>query len=115
MKLIECKNSHNIYMVMKENQDVSDKEIVPNSVDAVYEKHVPQYSVEGDKVKVFVNHVMEEDHYIEWIAVEYKNRQVIQHFNPGEEASMVVDYEEGMTLYAFCNKHGLWKNEVLEK
>ena len=115
MKLIECKNSHNIYMVMKENQDVSDKELVTNSVDAAYEKHVPQYSVEGDKVKVFVNHVMEEDHYIEWILVEYQNRQVIQYFKPGEEASMTVDYEEEMQLYSFCNKHGLWKNEVSEK
>ena len=42
--------------------------LVPNSVDAAFEKHVPTYQVVGDEVLVKVNHVMEEEHYIEWIA-----------------------------------------------
>ena len=45
------------------------KELVPNSVDAAVEKHVPTYEVKDGKIFVKVNHVMEEDHYIEWIAM----------------------------------------------
>lgn len=112
MKLVECKNSHNIYMVMKEVNDVSNKEIVANSVDAAIEKHVPQYHIENDKVKIEVLHVMEEDHYIEWIMAEYKDKQMIKYFKPGQEATFTVDYEEDLILYAYCNKHGLWSNKV---
>ena len=43
--------------------------IVPNSVDAAIEKHVPEYTVEDGKILVKVNHVMEEEHYIEWICL----------------------------------------------
>ena len=112
MKLIECKNSHNIYMVMKEVNDVGDKEIIPNSVDASFEKHVPQYHIENGQIEIFASHVMEEDHYIEWIMAEYNNKQIIEYFKPGEEVKMTVKYDDGMKLYAYCNKHGLWKKDV---
>lgn len=39
-------------------------ELVPNSVDASFEKHVPTYEIVDGKVKAKVNHVMEEEHYI---------------------------------------------------
>ena len=42
--------------------------LTPNSVDAAFEKHVPTYEVKDGKLRVEVNHVMEEEHYIEWIA-----------------------------------------------
>lgn len=112
MKLIECRNSHNIYKVMKEVEDVSDKEIVANSVDAAVEKHVPQYEIKEDMIEIVVNHVMEEDHYIEWIMVEYKDSDTTKYFKPGEEARMQAHYVAGMKLYAYCNKHGLWSAEV---
>ena len=36
-----------------------------NNSDGAFEKHVPTYTIDGDKIIVEVNHVMEEDHYIE--------------------------------------------------
>lgn len=114
MKIIKCK-SGNIMMVLKEVEDVSDKIIKCNDVDASFEKHVPQYEIKENKVKVFVNHVMEEDHYIEWIMVDYGNEQIIKHFLPGEEPTIEVEYKDNMKAYGFCNKHGLWINEEIVK
>ena len=112
MKIIKCK-SGNIMLLLKEVEDASDKVIRSNDVDASFEKHVPQYKKVGEKVEIFVNHVMEEDHYIEWILVDYGNRQVIQHFKPGEEAKVTVDFQEQMKAYSYCNKHSLWVNEKI--
>ncbi len=112
MKLIECQGSHNIYKVMKEVVDVSEKEIVANSVDAAIEKHVPQYEIDGDKIVVSVNHVMEEDHYIEWIMIEYNDSDMTKYFKSGDKAEVEAKYVAGMKLYAYCNKHGLWMKEV---
>ena len=44
---------------------------VPNTVDAAVEKHKPEVVVDGDKINVTVNHVMEDDHYIEWISISF--------------------------------------------
>ena len=88
-------------------------ELVPNSVDAAIEKHVPTYEVKDGKIFVKVNHVMEEDHYIEWISIVFDNKEVTTYFKPGEEAAtMHCRYEPGTKIYAYCNKHGLWKTEV---
>ena len=110
MKIVKCHNG-NIMMVLKEVEDVSDKVIRSNDVDASFEKHVPQYERLEDKVEIFVNHVMEEDHYIEWIMVDYGTEQIVKHFVPGEDPRVVVDYREGMVAYSYCNKHSLWVNE----
>lgn len=110
MKIVKCK-SGNIMMVLKEIEDVSNKEIKSNSVDAAFEKHVPQYNIINDKVEIFVNHVMEEDHYIEWLLIDYGNKQIITHFKPKEEPKVIVDYKEGMIAYSYCNKHSLWVNK----
>lgn len=83
-----------------------------NSVDASFEKHVPTYEINGDEITVVVNHVMEPDHYIEWISVVVGKEETTKYFAPGEEAKMVCKYTPGMKLYSYCNKHGLWENEV---
>ena len=84
------------------------KEMKANSADAAVEKHKPTYTIENDKLIVTVNHVMEEDHYIEWILVDYGSRQVIEHFLPGDVPRIVVEYQDGMKAYSYCNKHSLW-------
>ncbi len=112
MKLIECRGSHNIYKVMKENEDVSDKEIVANSVDAAVEKHVPQYEIKEDMVEIVVNHVMEEEHLIEWIMVEYEDLEMTKYFKAFDKVVFEAQYIPGMKIYAYCNKHGLWMNKI---
>ena len=114
MKIIKCKNG-NIMMVLKELEDVSEKEIKANVEDASFEKHIPQVEIYEDKVEVFVNHVMEEDHYIEWIMLDYGKEQILKHFKPGDDPRIVADYEEGMKAYSYCNKHSLWMKEIIGK
>ena len=101
-------------LVLKEVNNVDDKVIKCNDVDASFEKHVPQYKIDKDKVKIYINHVMEEDHYIEWILVDYGNMQIIKEFTPNDEPSIVVDYKEEMKAYSYCNKHSLWINENIK-
>ena len=79
-------------------------EIIPGTVDAAREKHVPVYEVNGNAVLVrigAVEHPMQDVHYIEWIALQ-----------PGEkpEASFALcEGDEVVAAYAYCNLHGLWK------
>ncbi len=112
MKIIKCQNG-NIMLVLKEVEDASDKIIKANGVDASFEKHVPQFEVQGQEVKVFVNHVMEDDHYIEWLLVDYGDEQVIKYFKPHDEPVMTVQYRSGMKAYSYCNKHSLWVSEEI--
>ena len=86
--------------------------MVPNSVDAAVEKHVPTYEVVDDELVVKVNHVMEKEHYIEWIAMVSENSVCRKMLKPGEDAVVKFKYRPGSILYAYCNKHGLWETEV---
>ena len=91
------------------------REITANTVDAAVEKHVPSYTVEGDLIVVKVGevtHPMDEDHYIEWIAHVHDNRVCRVNLKPGEEPTAKFAYKPGATIYAMCNKHGLWKVDV---
>lgn len=121
MKFYVCPVCGNVIYMM--NGDVSrvkccGKEmalLVPNTVDASHEKHVPLCNVSQNKIEVEVGevmHPMESDHYIMWIAVVKDKNVEIVHFNPGDEPKWTFDYTEGSIVYAYCNKHGLWKKEI---
>ena len=88
------------------------KELKPNSTDASFEKHVPTYEIIDDMLCIRVNHVMEDDHFIEWISVIDNNKETITYFNPGEPAIMNIKYTPNIKIYSYCNKHGLWTAEV---
>lgn len=83
-----------------------------NSTDGAAEKHVPTYEIKDEEIIVEVNHVMEDDHYIEWISAVSDNDEQIKYLKPGMKAKARFKYHEGMILYAYCNKHSLWKKEV---
>ena len=91
------------------------EEMVANSVDAATEKHVPVYEKNGNEIIVKVgdvDHPMDEDHYIMWIAQVSENRTTRVKLHPGEKPEARFPYEKGAVLYAYCNKHGLWKDTV---
>ena len=88
------------------------EKLVPNSVDAAVEKHVPTYEKIEDEILVKVNHVMEKEHYIEWISLVKENKEITVKLYPEQDAEVRFPYIAGSTIYAYCNKHGLWKNEV---
>ncbi len=90
-------------------------ELVPGTTDAATEKHVPVYQVEGNVVTVCVGevaHPMVEAHYIEWIALQTKEGAQRKELVPGQEPKIqfaLVDGDEVVEVYAYCNLHGLWK------
>lgn len=87
-------------------------EVVANSVDASFEKHIPQIEVCGNYIIASVNHVMEEDHNIEWLAVEGNGTFGKKALCVGENAKAIFPYIKGGVVYAFCNKHGLWSKTI---
>ena len=87
-------------------------EIIPNSVDAAIENHVPTFERVEDEIFVKVNHVMEKEHYIEWIAMVTDTRVCKVILYPEQNAECRFKYIPGAKLYTYCNKHGLWTSEV---
>ena len=91
------------------------RELVPGSVDAAVEKHVPVVSVEGSVVRVHVGsvtHPMTEEHLIEWITLETNRGVQRKTLSAGEAPEAVFALAEGeqvVAAYAYCNLHGLWK------
>ncbi len=91
------------------------EELVPNTTDAATEKHVPVYTVEGNKVVVTVSeviHPMEEKHYIQWIGVETTNGIQIKNLTPDMEPKAcftLCESEKVEAVFEYCNLHGLWK------
>ena len=86
--------------------------LVPNSVDAAVEKHIPTYEKVEDEIFVKVNHVMEKEHYIEWVTLVKDNQEYTVNLYPEQNAECRFKYIPGSTIYAYCNKHELWKKEV---
>ena len=91
------------------------EEIVPNSVDAAQEKHVPVVEVKDNKVIVKIGsvaHPMLEEHFIEWVALKTKFGNQRKQLKPGDEPVVCFPLCEGdevEEVYAYCNLHGLWK------
>ena len=86
-----------------------------NSVDAAFEKHVPVYERVEDEIVVRVGeveHPMEKEHYIMWIAQVSDNQTTRIRLYPEQAAEVRFKYIPESTLYAYCNKHGLWKKDV---
>ncbi|MCD2435476.1 desulfoferrodoxin [Acidaminococcus sp. NSJ-142] len=90
-------------------------ELVPNTVDAAKEKHVPVYEVKDGVVNVTVGsveHPMTAEHYIEFIVLATKNGVQRKDLKPGDApkaAFALVAGDEVEGVYAYCNLHGLWK------
>ena len=91
--------------------------LVAGSVDAAAEKHVPAVTREGNVLRArvgSVEHPMLPEHHIQWIAVACDRRLQLAHLAPGEapEAAFHVPAGVPVTVYEYCNLHGLWKAEA---
>lgn len=121
MKFYRCDHCGNIIMfvqsagvpVMCCGQKMT--ELVPGTVDAAVEKHVPVVEIQGSQVHVkvgSVQHPMIPEHFIQWIALETSLGSQIKYLKPGQapEADFVLaEGEELVAVYEYCNLHGLWK------
>lgn len=91
------------------------KELVAGATDGALEKHVPVVAEKEGKVFVQVGsaaHPMVEDHWIEWVYLLTDKGGYFHFLKPGDEPKTVfalLDEEVVLEVYAYCNKHGLWK------
>lgn len=93
------------------------KELVPNTVEASGEKHIPAVQVGDGIVEVnvgSVDHPMADVHWIEWIQLVTDKGSYRKQLNPGEapKASFLLSDEKPLAVYAYCNLHGLWKTDL---
>lgn len=89
--------------------------LTANTTDATIEKHLPVYELVEDEIVVkvgSVEHPMEKEHYIMWIAQVTDNKTTVVKLFPEQSTETRFPYIKGATLYAYCNKHGLWSSKV---
>ena len=92
-------------------------ELIPNTVDASGEKHIPAVKVGEGVVEVnvgSVDHPMVDVHWIEWVQLVTDKGSYRKWLNPGEAPNVkfLLSEEKPVAVYAYCNLHGLWKTEL---
>lgn len=92
-------------------------QLIPGTVDASVEKHLPVVTVDGDKVKVEIGsvaHPMAEEHSILWVYLQTDKGGQRKNLEVGTEPKAVFTIcdEKPEAAYAYCNLHGLWKTEI---
>ena len=92
-------------------------ELLPNTVEASGEKHIPAVAVKAGAVQVTVgsvDHPMVEEHYIELIHLVTDRGSQRRELNPGEapNVTFLLGDERAVAVYAYCNLHGLWKTNL---
>ena len=121
-KFFICKRCGNIIAMVKPSgvpvvccgQPMS--ELVPGTVDASLEKHVPVIAQDGNTVTVTVGsveHPMVPEHFIEWILLATTSGNQRKILKPGDAPKAVFALTEGESViaaYAYCNLHSLWRS-----
>ena len=120
MKFYKCNHCGNVITkVVDKNVPIiccgeQMKELVPNTVEAAVEKHKPVVNVNGEQVTIqvgSVEHPMTDEHYIQFVVVEFNDRHGIIHLKPGQKPIVQLQLKHGQKInkvYAYCNLHGLW-------
>lgn len=93
------------------------EELIPNTIDAALEKHLPVIEKSGNKLTVKIGaiaHPMTEEHFIPWVYLETKRGGQRKILLPNEkpEATFELVNDEPLSVFAYCNMHGLWKTEI---
>lgn len=92
-------------------------ELIPNTVEASGEKHLPVAERSGSTLTVTVGaveHPMVDVHHIQWLYVETAQGGHIRYLHPGEapRAAFELGDETPVAVYAYCNLHGLWTTKL---
>ncbi|MBR5885335.1 MAG: desulfoferrodoxin [Alistipes sp.] len=92
------------------------EELIPNTIDASQEKHVPVVTKVNDctiKVEVgSVPHPMLPEHHIAFIYVETENGGIRVDLKDKPEAVICTCSSKPIAVYEYCNLHGLWKTTL---
>jgi len=92
-------------------------ELVPNTVEASVEKHLPVAKVSGNNVEIEIGstlHPMEEAHHISFVYVETERGGQRKCLKVGEAPKVTFSFvdDKPIAVYAYCNLHGLWKTDI---
>ncbi|MCL2683451.1 MAG: desulfoferrodoxin [Bacteroidales bacterium] len=94
------------------------QELIPNTVEASVEKHLPVVTkIDDCTMKIDVGstpHPMTEEHHIVFICLETEDgsEHVMLEVNGKPEAEFCTCKHKPMAAYAYCNLHGMWKTEI---
>lgn len=92
------------------------EELIPNTVDASGEKHLPVVTRIDDchiKVEVgSVHHPMLPEHHIAFIYVETESGVIRVDLKDKPEAVIAVGNDKPVAVYEYCNLHGLWMTKL---
>jgi len=120
--------------------------LVAHTENTYDEQHVPEYTIKGgfanNAIEVRIghtNHVMTEEHHIEWVYLYTFQGGQLKHLNATQEPKVTFAMAEedafvycdrpickmsqgegncmfrckrNMVVYAYCNLHGLWKTRM---
>lgn len=123
-KFFICKQCGSILNVVTDGKEPMScctqemQELVPNTVDAAQEKHVPVVTVDGNMVHVAVGsvaHPMQPEHYIQFIYLQTAAGGQMKILKPGDKPEATFALTEGdkaVAAYEYCNLHGLWLKEI---
>jgi len=92
-------------------------ELVPNTVEASTEKHLPAITASVSSLDVQVGstpHPMEDGHHIAFVYVETEQGGQRKCLKPGMEPNCSFNFadDKPVAVYAYCNLHGLWESGV---
>lgn len=87
------------------------------TVEASREKHIPVVEVSDSTVRInvgSVEHPMSEEHSILWVYLLTDRGCHRRHLEVGAPpvASFDIGDEKPIAAYAYCNLHGLWKQDI---
>ncbi len=85
-----------------------------NELIGLEEKHLPVIKREGNNLTVCVGrvlHPMSSEHSILWVEVKSKYLAQRVTFKKGDDPIAIFEVPEKVpvTVYSYCNLHGLWK------
>lgn len=88
------------------------EELVPNTVDASGEKHLPVVTrIDENTIKVevgSVHHPMLPEHHIAFIYVETDKGGIRINLTDEPVATICTGDAKPLAVYEYCNLHGLW-------
>ena len=116
------KEQNNLIVVLNSSKEINIdgyEKLIPNTVDAAHEKHVPVVNVEDDGMLFIqvgeVSHPMTEEHLISAIYVVTDNGDMYKKVLTKDdmpEFSVDISSAKEVKVYAYCNLHGVWMTKV---
>lgn len=119
-----CTKCHNMFEAIHDSGinpvccGIDMENLQAGTTDASQEKHVPFLTRDGKNLTVQIGsdiHPMIDTHYIQWIVVAQGDRTQRIDLHPEMEpiANFTLESDsEPVTVYEYCNLHGLWLAEA---